>query len=165
MRLQNKQKEKEKERKKKKKAKRSIEMHTRNPNTQLGGRGRKIRSPRLPSVTPSLRSASMHTRVHSHVHKGTHIDTTGAHICIPFMHLKRSWKRNVQRRISMKVLTTSHQRKPPRRLQFISFQYFPEQRLYTRKQVTHPLIFHQAKNSVCFYIVGETVNLMPASNT
>lgn len=40
-----------------KQAKRSIEMHTRNPSTQLGGRGRKIRSPRLPSVTPSLRSA------------------------------------------------------------------------------------------------------------
>lgn len=97
-------------------------------STQLGGRGRKIRSPRLPSVTPSLRSVYACKHTYSGVltcNKGTDIDTTGAHICIPFMHLKRSWKRNVQKRVSMKVLTTPHQRKPPRRLQFISFQYFP----------------------------------------
>lgn len=133
-------------------------MHNCNPSTQLGGRGRKIRSPRFPSVTPSLRSA--YARKHAYsgalacAQRNRHRHNRCTH-----MHSFYASQEILEKKCTKKnIYESTHNLSPKKTAEktTVHFLSFPEQRLYTRKQVTHPLIFHQVKNSICFYIVGET---------
>lgn len=97
-----------------KQAKRSIEMHTHNPNTQLGGRGRKIRSPRLPSVSPSLRSADARKHAYSGALACTQRNTHRHNRCT-HMHSFYASQEILEKKCSKKNIYESTHNLPPKK--------------------------------------------------